>query len=132
MCTTTGYKEFDKEYAGSRFNFPEMNCCACGKNKNINAAEEKPSIYGGECTHLPVESKSKVVVEYCKVRNKRQCLLGFPKVRDDQCVWNSLGENGFGKRPPPISKVWTNLGAVASFVGVGAVLYFLNDCYEKR
>ena len=51
ICLNGLYNRAYQNYAGSRFNFPELNCCQCGKMKfsglsNINPATE-PSL----CTH---------------------------------------------------------------------------------
>lgn len=40
-------------YAGAVYNFPELNCCACGKQKYEYQPDTLPSTAGSVCTHYP-------------------------------------------------------------------------------
>ena len=77
-----------EHYAGASYNFPELNCCACGKPKT-NSFYQEPARNANQCTHLAENSVSKHVVDFCaKARNHGDCVEEDPTWRSLHCKWN--------------------------------------------
>ena len=88
LCSDHKFTEMGGKYSGSAYNFPELNCCACGKGKADNFYQE-PGTSPYTCVQKAVNNKSKQVVEYCsKAQNKYQC-TDFKFSRDLHCDWNA-------------------------------------------
>ena len=77
-------------YAGARYNFPTLNCCACGQQDRVFF--ESPSFVPNSCTHKDEEnSKSEHIVNFCKgAKDATQCTLGGngSSWRSLHCMWN--------------------------------------------
>ena len=56
ICKNGKISENGEFYAGERYNFPEMNCCECGKSDK--KFFQKPSSQPKVCTHLVANSYS--------------------------------------------------------------------------
>ena len=81
----TSYKPY---ISGNEFQFPELNCCNCGKSDV--PFYQKPSKTPNSCTHLEVNSKSQHIVEYCKkVHSQVDCNSQYPGYRTIHCKWNA-------------------------------------------
>ena len=52
--------------AGSSNNFPELNCCVCGKKKFNNLPSVNPSTDPNVCVHSAENSESMFVVAKCR------------------------------------------------------------------
>ena len=75
------------KYSGAAYNFPELNCCACGKAKSQGFYKE-PGTKPYTCVQKAANNKSEQVVEYCaKAKNQYQC-TDFQYSRDLHCDWN--------------------------------------------
>ena len=65
-CKNDEITSLGEPYAGEENNWPELNCCNCGKeNKGDKSYYVEPSKELYQCTHVPSQSYSKIVVEYC-------------------------------------------------------------------
>ena len=66
ICQNGGYYYAAQYFAGKIYNFPELNCCQCGKKHYRNyMSPVAPSTVEGTCTHSPQNSISHHIREYC-------------------------------------------------------------------
>ena len=74
-CKNDEVTPLGEAYTGEDNNFPELNCCNCGKeNKMEKDYYVGPSKEHYTCTHVQSQSYSKKIVEYCQVaQNKSAC-----------------------------------------------------------
>ena len=72
--------------AGSEYNFPELNCCACGKTGTLFYQDQKKK--PGTCEQTAFNNKSKYIVQYCAVaKQPSSCVMAKPWYRSIHCQW---------------------------------------------
>lgn len=49
ICTANDFHEILQYYGGKQYNFPELNCCECGKKDD--KYYQAPSTAPNTCTH---------------------------------------------------------------------------------
>ena len=94
ICISNGFGQSLRFYSGNTYNFPELNCCACGKKNQLiyNQYPEStklPSSLPNTCTHLEVNNKSQHIRKYCtEATTFDECNSLGPKWRSLHCRWN--------------------------------------------
>ena len=70
LCQDYKFTDIGAKYSGSAYNFPELNCCACGKGRSENYYKE-PDTTPYTCVQKAINNKSEQVVQYCnKAKNR--------------------------------------------------------------
>jgi len=74
-CYQDEVTETGQPWSGQENNYPELNCCNCGRETKDNKQfYEAPNREYYSCTHKESHSYSSRIVEYCKqAQNKAAC-----------------------------------------------------------
>ena len=86
MCLNGNATASFKYFNGKYYNFPEQNCCACGKTNDI--FNEAVSTEYSLCTHDPLNSDTRRTVMYCEFAKDSKSSCETPVRRALHCVWN--------------------------------------------
>ena len=88
ICRNRDFNPIAQYYGGVTYNFPELNCCACGKSDGKFYLP--PTTFQNKCTHKAANSRSKHVVDYCALaKSQYECNQKAPKWRYLHCTWNA-------------------------------------------
>ena len=72
FCSSYQFKPGFETYAGAINNFPELNCCSCGKKKLEDLPEYLPSEIPNMCVHTLENSKSIYVATRCQILSSEE------------------------------------------------------------
>ena len=67
MCSQNQLRAGQEAQSGEKNNFPEINCCACGKDKYGNLPESAPPEKPNMCVHTPENGESIYVASLCRL-----------------------------------------------------------------
>ena len=89
ICKNGRFTHLARYYGGFNYNFPELNCCECGKSSS--SYYKAPTKVQNSCTHTAKNSKSRHIVEYCReAQSQYSCNNQKPTYRILHCKWNAM------------------------------------------